>query len=261
MALGRIAQTGTQSTDRAAQLLVRVVESPEPLAVGELAAVTGLPKSTASRLIGSLERAGLLQRAGQRGGLRPGPVLLRFAQRGVGGDDILALADPELRHLAAVSGETVNLAVFGPAGPETIAEIETHHVLGTGGWVGRRGVPLHASAFGKVDLAFGGAQVPPGELLRLAPRTITDRGALDTDLNRARARGYVTAVDELEDGLASVAAPVRDATGDVVASLAISGPTLRMPAERIEALGRLCADQAAAVGVKLGKPPVTEGAA
>jgi len=122
-------------------------------------------------------------------------------------------------------------------------------------------VPLHASAFGKVWLAFGGLHLPPGDLVRLAPRTITDRGSLDADLNRARSRGFVTAVDELEDGLASVAAPVRDASGDVVASLAISGPTLRMPAERIEALGRLCADQASAVGVKLGKPPVTEGAA
>jgi DNA-binding IclR family transcriptional regulator len=49
--------------------------------------------------------------------------------------------------------------------------------------------------------------------------------------------------------------------GEIVAALAISGPTLRMPAERLEALGRLCADQATALGVKLGKPPVTEGAA
>jgi DNA-binding IclR family transcriptional regulator len=122
-------------------------------------------------------------------------------------------------------------------------------------------VPLHASAFGKVDLAFGGAELPAGDLVRLAPRTITDRRALEADLTRARSRGFVVAVDELEDGLASVAAPVRDASGEVVASLAISGPTLRMPLERIEALGRLCSDQAAAVGVKLGKPPVTEGAA
>jgi IclR family acetate operon transcriptional repressor len=261
MALGMIAQTGTQSTDRAAQLLVRVVESSEPLAVGELAAVTGLPKSTASRLIGSLERAGLLQRAGLRGGLRPGPVLLRFAQRGIAGDDILALAEPELRHLSALSGETVNLAVAGPLGPETIAEIETRHVLGTGGWVGRRGVPLHASAFGKVFLSCGAMHLPPGELASFAPRTITDRRRLEADLAKARVTGYVTAVDELEDGLAAVAAPVRDVFGEIVAALAISGPTLRMPAERLEALGRLCAEQATVLGVKLGKPPVTEGAA
>lgn len=256
-----IAATGTQSTDRAAQLLVRVVESPEPLGVGELATVTGLPKSTASRLIGSLERAGLLQRAGLRGGLRPGPVLLRFAQRGVAGDDILALAEPELRHLSAVSGETVNLAVPGPLGPETIAEIETSHVLGTGGWVGRRGVPLHASAFGKAFLAFGAMRLPPGDLVALAPRTITDRARLEADLARARTVGFVTAVDELEDGLAAVAAPVRDPFGEIVAALAVSGPTLRMPPERLKALGRLCAEQATVLGVKLGKPPATEGAA
>ena len=193
MALGMIAQTGTQSTDRAAQLLVRVVESPEPLAVGELAAVTGLPKSTASRLIGSLERAGLLQRAGLRGGLRPGPVLLRFAQRGIAGDDILALAEPELRHLAALSGETVNLAVAGPLGPETIAEIETRHVLGTGGWVGRRGVPLHASAFGKVFLSCGAMHLPPGELAVV-------RAPHDHRPAHARGRAGAGARDRVRDG-------------------------------------------------------------
>ena len=158
-------------------------------------------------------------------------MLLRFAQRGIVGDDILALAEPELRHLAALSGETVNLAVAGPLGPETIAEIETRHVLGTGGWVGRRGVPLHASAFGKVFLACGAMHLPPGELQSFAPRTITDRRTLEAELVRARVTGFVTAVDELEDGLAAVAAPVRDVFGEIVAALAISGPTLRMPDE------------------------------
>jgi IclR family transcriptional regulator, acetate operon repressor len=256
-----IAQTGTQSTDRAAQLLLRVVESREPLAVGELAAVTGLPKSTASRLLGSLERAGLVQRDGVRGGVRPGPALLRFAQRGVDGDDIAALADGALRELAAISGETVNLAVPAHDGPDTIAEIETDHVLGTGGWVGRRGIPQHASAFGKVFIAFGAARLPRGELVAVAPRTITDRRRFETELARIRAVGYATAVDELEEGLAAVAAPVRGALGEVVAALAISGPTLRMPVQRLEALGRLCVEQAAVLSAKLGSPPIREGAA
>src|SRR5947209_12217918 len=98
-------ETGTQSIDRAAQLLVRVVESAQPLGVGELAERSGLPKSTTSRLLGALERQGLVQRLGDRGRLRPGPVLLRFATRD-GTASLVELARPSLRRLADASGET-----------------------------------------------------------------------------------------------------------------------------------------------------------
>src|SRR5689334_10461980 len=106
---------GTQSIDRAAQLLVQVVENAEPTSVGTLAETTGLPKSTTSRLVRALERQGLLQRDGARGNLSPGPVLLRFAQRG-GEIDLAVLAEETLRRLSAESGETINLAVAGPFG-------------------------------------------------------------------------------------------------------------------------------------------------
>ena len=69
-------ESGTQAIDRAAQLLVDVVEAPQPPSIGELSARAGLPKSTTSRLVGALERQGLVQRLGARGRLRPGPVLL-----------------------------------------------------------------------------------------------------------------------------------------------------------------------------------------
>ena len=85
-----MSQTGTQAIDRAAQLLVRVVESGRPLGVGELADGAGPPKSTTSRLVAALERQGLVQRVA--GGLRPGPVLLRYAQRGVGDANLVELA-------------------------------------------------------------------------------------------------------------------------------------------------------------------------
>src|SRR6266498_4169291 len=102
---------GTQSIDRAAQLLVRVVESPEPTSVGVLAETTGLPKSTTSRLVRALERQGLVQRAGARGSLSPGPVLRRFAHRGGAGVDLAAVSSDTLRALADASGETINIAV------------------------------------------------------------------------------------------------------------------------------------------------------
>src|SRR5829696_8813860 len=224
--------TGTQSIDRAAQLLVRVVESARPLAVGELATASRLPKSTTSRLVAALERQGLVQRVTD--GLRPGPVLLRLAQRGLPESNVAELADEALRWLADASGETINLAVPSPAGVEHLAQRDSRHFVGVTSWVGRR-VPLHCAANGKVFLAFGAALVP-ARLDALTPHTITDRAALGLELERARTRGYATAVDELELGLSALAAPVRGADGSVLAALSISAPTIRLDPARVEEL-------------------------
>src|SRR3954468_24472529 len=225
-------QGGTQAIDRAARVLVRVVESGRPLPVGELAERTRIPKSTTSRLVAALERQGLLQRVS--GGLRAGPVLLRFAQRGVPDANLVELADDALGWLADASGETINLAIPTPAGVEHLAQRDSRHFVGVTSWVGRR-VPLHCAANGKVFLAFAAAPVPQ-RLEALTPQTITDRAALDAELERVRVAGYATAVDELELGLAALAAPVRAADAGVVAALSISGPTTRLTAERRDKL-------------------------
>jgi IclR family transcriptional regulator, acetate operon repressor len=245
---------GTQSIDRAAQLLVHVVENPVPTSVGSLAETTGLPKSTTSRLVGALERQGLLQRDSARGNLSPGPVLLRFARRG-GELDLPALAHDTLRGLAEETGETINLAVAGPFGVEQIAQEDSRHFLGGTNWVGRR-VPYHASANGKVLLAFGAAFLPE-ELERLTPHTVVERRALEAELAAIRERGYATAVDELEPGLSAVAAPV----GDGIAALSISGPTIRMPSARLEELGALLVHHAAELSALLDHHEAKRGAA
>ena len=164
--------TGTQAIDRAAQLLVRVVESAEPQSIGELAQRSGLPKSTTSRLVAALERQGLVQRIEDRGRLRPGPVLLRYANRDTAAT-LVELAAPSLRRLADASGETINLAVPGPDGVEHLAQEDTAHFVGVTDWVGRK-VRFELAANGKCFLAFGGAD-------KLTP-----------ELRKVRARGYAT---------------------------------------------------------------------
>ena len=74
---------GTAAIDRGADLLLRVLESEEPVALTDLASAAGLPKSTASRLVSALERRGLIEQDGERGRLRPGPAILRVAERGM----------------------------------------------------------------------------------------------------------------------------------------------------------------------------------
>jgi IclR family transcriptional regulator, acetate operon repressor len=223
--------TGTQAIERAAQLLVRVVEAPSPLSVGELAVGAGLPKSTTSRLVAALERNGLVQRLDGRG-LRPGPVLLRFADRD-GTATLVELARPSLRRLAEASGETINLAVPGPRGVEHLAQEDTAHLVGVTDWVGR-GVPFELAANGKCFLAFGRA------------------AELTDELRQVRARGWATSIDEIEDGLSAVAAPVLGAQGDATAALSISGPSARLTPERIAGLTPLLVEECNELGVRLG---------
>src|SRR5690348_16714455 len=213
------AETGTQAIERAAQLLVDVVEAPQPPSIGELSERAGLPKSTTSRLVGALERQGLVQRLGERGRLRPGPVLLRYASRDAS-QALVELAQPSLRRLADASGETINLAVPGPDGVEHVAQEDTAHFVGVTDWVGRR-VPFELAANGKCFLTFGGA------------------GHAQSD--EIRARGYATSIDELEVGLTAIAAPVLGANGVAIAALSISGPTTRLK-PRIDELAPLLKD-------------------
>ena len=217
----------SQAVDRGAQLLVGVLASERPVSVTELARTTGLPKSTASRLLGVLEQHGLVAQDGARGLLRPGPAILTYAQRGLYERNIVELAQPSLEALAQASGETINLAVPGAGGVEHLAQVEGRHFLGAGQWVGRR-VEFHCTAVGKVFLADGVATLPAGPLPARGPAAITDRRALDAELRKVSRAGYAAAVDELEAGLAAIAAPVRGGGGVVVAALAISGPTLRL---------------------------------
>jgi IclR family transcriptional regulator, acetate operon repressor len=229
--------TGTAAIDRGADLLVRVLEAEEPVALTDLATAAGLPKSTASRLLSALERRGLVEQDGERGRLRPGPAILRVAERGMLERNLVEVARPALDALAELSGETINLAVPGSAGVEHLLQVDGRHFLGVGQWVGRT-VDFHCTANGKVFLAFDRVLAPAGASTIVAhtQATIVGQDALSAELSRVRSDGYAAAVDELELGLAAIAAPVRGASGEVVAALSITGPTVRMTPARIQEL-------------------------
>ena len=239
---------GTAAIDRGADLLVRVLESEEPVALGELASAAGLPKSTASRLVSALERRGLIEQDGERGRLRPGPAILRVAERSMLERSIVELSKPALDALAQATGETINLAVPGLEGVEHIAQVDSRHFLGAGQWLGCA-VGYEHSANGKVFAAFGRGPAN-------AARAATSR-----ELQAVRRDDLATSIDELEIGLAAMAAPVRGARGEVIAALSISGPTLRMTPARIEELNPILTSEARTLSRRLGHRDQGERAA
>jgi len=227
-----------QSAERVLTLLTSFDDDRLELGVSEMAASLGVHKSTASRLAGALERAGLLTRSGRR--FRLGKEVIRLGTLAMRGLDLVASMQPVMDKLSQQTGETVNLAV--PDGPDVlnVAEVPSAFILNSsGGWIGRRTCP-HAAANGKVLMAYGAIPVPQ-RLERCTAQTITTQQALADELDRVRRNGYATAVAELEEGLVAVAAPVWDATGACVAALSVSGPAFRMRPESLDELGRLCA--------------------
>jgi len=240
---------GTQSIDRAAQVLVHVLETEEPPTVGGLSTRLGLPKSTASRLVGALERQGLIRRDGGGGQLVPGAVLQRYARRETGDAELVERASEALDRLAQASGETINVGVPSLGAVELLDQRDSRHFLGSPNWVGRR-VPAHGSALGKVFYAFGALPVPAGSLEPLAPHTVPT--AEELALDEVRAKGYAIALEELEPGLWAVASAVRDASGAVVAALSVSGPTVRLRRGLLPRLGRLLVTEGRSLSAQLG---------
>jgi DNA-binding IclR family transcriptional regulator len=249
---------GTQADDRASMLVSTVVRAVEPLTFAELQEACGLPKSTASRMLSALERTELLER-NPAGSYVAGPLFWLYATRHDPWEELVRLARPTLERVGAETGETVNLSVARGDRVLQVAQVDSTYLLGTRDWTTVE-VPTHCSALGKVMLAHGALDVPDGELERLTPHSVTDRKLLRSELSQVIRRGWASTVDELEIGLTGVGAPVRGATGEVVAALGISGPTQRL-ADRREETGRLLNDRAEQLSELLRRKTRKEGVA
>lgn len=244
--------TGTQSVDRAAELLTLVVESPEPRTFTELTKASGLAKSTASRLLQALERHGLLLR-NDAGEFRPGALFSLYALRHEPTDGLVDTAAKTLQRIADETGETINLAVPRAGMVVEVAQIDSTYLLSATNWVGMD-VPAHCSAQGKVLYAFGALSPPDEPLEPRTPNSIVEPAALERELRAVRQRGYAVSNEELEPGLVSISAPVRTRGAVTIAAAGITGPSARMN-DRTVAYGKLLVEETNRLSRRLGYTP------
>ena len=251
--------TGAQAIDRAAGLLRQVVDATDPVSFSELTISSGLAKSTTSRILLALERNGLVRRE-PSGAFRPGDAFIRYALRANTESDLAAVARPYLERLGALTRETINLGVLHGSMVEQIAQVDSRYVLGGTNWLGRS-EPLHCTALGKVLLAYGAGELPPGRLSRLTERTITRRSELEADLSEVRRRGWAVTDEELEAGLVAVAAPLHAGGRASIAAISVSGPSSRLASSRLTEVASQCMAEANALSAALGHRPQRAGAA
>jgi DNA-binding IclR family transcriptional regulator len=237
-----------QSADKALAILAAFNEGRPDVGVSELAGELGMHKSTVSRLLATLEKRGLVRREGDR--FRPGFELARLGALAVRGIALVGSARERLERLARETGETVNLAVRDGDRALNVHQVQSEHIVGVGDWTGRA-LPLHATANGKVLLAFGEGDLPR-DLPGLTRRTITSRDDLVAELDQTQAAGFAVALEELELGLHAVAAPVFDCFGACVAAVSVSAPAYRLPEPKLPAAGELCVAAADEISGRLG---------
>jgi DNA-binding IclR family transcriptional regulator len=244
-----------QSVDRAVSVLEILARRGEA-GVSEVAAHVGVHKSTAFRLLGALEGRDLVEQTQQRGKYRLGFGILRLAGAIPGGLDLTRQGHPVCEALAAQLGETVNLAVLQAHFAVNLDQVRGPSAVAAHNWVGQL-TPLHATSSGKVLLAALPAErraalLKAAGMNRFTAHTITSATALNRQLVAAQADGYAMSVEEFEDGLNAVAAPIRDHTARVVGAVSVSGPAYRFTEQRMKDVSPDVIAAAAAISSRMG---------
>ena len=221
-----------RSVDRAVAILDLLAQDGWR-AGAEVARELGVHRSTALRLLGTLERHALVERDPRTAKYRLGRRLPQLARVVSGELDLRHVARPVCEALAASSGETVTLDVLDGDEIVPIEQSTGSTAFVSVNWLGRR-TPVHCTASGKVILAFAADPVRQRVLARplvpMTPRSISDVAELEKQLAAAREGGFARTFEELEVGLDAIAAPVFSTDGEVVAAIDVSGPAHRLQA-------------------------------
>jgi len=251
-------RTRLSSVGNAMRLLKVFSDDDYELGVTELARRLGLAKSTVHRLAATLVRERVLERNSADGRYRLGLLVFELGALVRRKMDVSTEARPFLKALMEKTGETVHLGVLDDHTVLYINRIESRRAIRMGFGLGFR-APLHCTALGKALLAYRPQPfveaVIAGGLSKRTEHTITGPHALRQELAAVRARGYAIEDEEIETGLRSIAAAVRNDAGDVVAAIGVAGPAHRMTKKVLLSYARDLIGAADAVSRRLGHQP------
>lgn len=219
-----------QSIERAFAVLGALADG--PVGVTDVAARVGLPKSTAARMLASLEREGAVEQVPGETRYRLGPRLATLASGLHETRGLVAIARPTLADLAADTGEAAGLSVPDGRTMHYVDQVDSPNPVQVRDWTGSR-IPMHAVSSGQVILA----HVAPSALARFlaeplesfTSRTLADAAALLERLRDVRRDGHAWAREEFADGIVSVAAGIAGADGELIGAVHVHGPTYRFP--------------------------------
>lgn len=224
-----------QSIERAFAVLRRLASG--PAGVTDLAERVDLPKSTVSRILSTLETLGAVEQTAPGGPYRIGDLLLEISSAVRPGRGLIDNARPHLSELTEATGEATGISVLDGDDVLYLDQVESSNPVQVRDWTGTR-IPLHVVSSGLVLLAHAPSDVVDAYLSKplasFTPRTVVDPEAVRARLADVRRDGHAWVIEEFSEGINSVAAPLHDARGRVVAALHAHGPAYRFPAPGTE---------------------------
>jgi IclR family transcriptional regulator, KDG regulon repressor len=223
---------GVQSLNRMLDILEYVSEKRRPASLSEITGETGLPKSTASRMVSALEERGYISREKESGKIVPGLKILAIAGFIINSLDIVKAAGPFLRELSEKTGETVHLLASEKEFAVYIDKIEYPNTIKLDSQIGKR-IPMHCTAAGKALLACRSEKeiksyLEKAPLEKFTKNTITDPALLLEEIEKIKKKGYSVDNVEYEENVRCVGAAVMDHSGAALAAISVSGPTIRI---------------------------------
>ncbi len=227
--------------------------------VRELSQAIGLPRSTTGRILQTLEEEGILEGDPGSGKYRLGFELYRIASIVVTKMDVIRIALPLMKQLAAECNETVYLLVYHGCQLTFISKVDCPHPVKYVVELGRS-QSAHCGASGKAIMAYLSTDelefvIRETGLAPVTPNTITDRARLLADLDLTRTRGFAFSVGERIPGVVGIAAPVFDARGQVFGGLNVTIPDSRFQPGMEAHLGPLVSRYAKCLSDMLGHVP------
>lgn len=246
-----------QVFDRAVAILDAFTPERSALGVSEIARITGLSRSTVHRLLATLRSHELVQQLPGSKQYALGPHLLRLAQIAFSTMNLKTIARGIMETLRNRCDETVGLHTrLDPTNRTVLDQVESNQPLRRTYTEIGLPIPIYQGAPGKVLLANSPQElqeeVLAGRLEAATPHTITDGDRLRHELERTRAEGYALSFEERVVGTSTVAVPIANHTGTVVAALSVSGPSTRLSRDRLLGFLPLCWEAAVEISNKLG---------
>jgi IclR family acetate operon transcriptional repressor len=251
-----------QSVSRALDLL-EALALQEEVGLVDLATATRLLPSTAHRLLATLAERKYVAQNPETGRYALGFKVLElasYAQLGV--SYLRALTRPHLEELRRTVDETTKLVILDGTSVVYIDKVEAARSVRGFARIGQS-LPAHVAASGKAILSFQGNDVVNAVIAdgtfgqKLTPNTITDERAFRRSLARVRRSGYAIDLEEHEEGVVCVAAPILDREGRSVAAISMSGPADRMRKADPRRVGELVRAHALEISAELGYEDVT----
>jgi DNA-binding IclR family transcriptional regulator len=246
---------GTEAAARVADVLLLFTDGPSTLGVTRIARVLGLSKAVVHRILQSLATRGIVTLDPASREYRLGSAAAALGARALRDSDLRSAALTLLRELRDATHETATLTSLVPHGRVYLDQVEGAHEIKMTVELGRR-FPLHAGGSGKCMLAFLPEQLREHILTEpleaLTANTVTDAETLRAECKQIRNCGYATSGGERQGDAGSVAAPLFDVSGEVVAAISVCGPRYRVTPAFVEEIAPQVVEAAGRISRRLG---------